>query len=346
MNNYIETIKKFFSCSERIAMVFKDNENVWCNRNHEFFGGRLPKCDDLVKEEMKESNEGIIFKVSFTSDNNNFSGELSDTDENGCRFALLDKKDILSEAFNDDQFQKYIESNDFHLRASVAEISANIDNLKKDNIKTKDEFKKFYDSIERSCKCILKTVQNNKIMKNTSTHYEQSEKKHFSDLPNAIVNISNCLSLMHKPKININTEKRFPFDPIYIEGNIENIRHLITHTFKDIIYSSYSTDIDISLKIPKNNQPAKLTLICQKKKKNTDLIMDIYDKMRNFNMDRLLIERLARSENIPVEKKEFDNKISMSMYFHITKEPHAVEAPKIQRPSQYNPADITFYEFL
>ncbi|MGN0677514.1 MAG: hypothetical protein ACI4K5_07190 [Ruminococcus sp.] len=332
----IEDIKKLFSDSEKVVMIFIKDELIWSNREAEFFGGQFPAYCEFEKEETKKSK----CRVRFSNDDITLAGEMHRDGQ--YSFILFDKKDILAEAFEDISFQKYIESNNLYIKASISEISAYVTLMRSESEKNgRTDFQEYYDGIDSSCMGIMKTVQNNEIMKSTSKDYS---------ITNSFLNIKNiideiCMNIVCSCQNKIKIKNNIKNANMYSDCDENLLRLLFLHVLRYVIFSSYSTEINISSSMPEKNS-AEITVICSKKEKNSNLTMDFYDKMINFNMDELLIRRLSESLGVTVEKKDFDKKISMSMKFRLC-EPTGLKAPKKpERHTKFSPANITFFDFV
>lgn len=338
-NMCVEDIKKIFSDSKKIAMIFTDGELLWCNRDADFFGGQFPSYSEFeIKKTSPEKN--TLFSVTFSSDDLSLSGELHKEEQ--YSFILFDQKNILAEAFEDSYFQKYLESNNLYIKASISEISAYVSLMRSESEKNgRTDFYEYYDGIDSSCMGIMKTVQNNEIMKATSKKYSTANS--FLNLKNLIDEI--CMNITRSCKNRIKIKNNIRNVKMYSNCDENLLKILFLHVLRYVIFSSYSTRISINSSQPDENS-AEITVICSKKEKNSNLTMDFYDKMINFNMDELLICRLSESLGITVEKKDFDNKISMSMKFR-TCVPNGLKAPrKPERHTKFSPENITFFDFI
>ncbi|MDY4413492.1 MAG: hypothetical protein SPE43_03850 [Ruminococcus sp.] len=332
----IEDIKKLFSDSEKVVMIFIKDELIWSNREAEFFGGQFPAYCEFEKEETKKSK----CRVRFSNDDITLAGEMHRDGQ--YSFILFDKKDILAEAFEDIYFQKYIESNNLYIKASISEISAYVTLMRSEAEKNgRTDFQEYYDGIDSSCMGIMKTVQNNEIMKSTSKDYSNTNS--FLNIKNIIDEI--CMNIVCSCQNKIKIKNNIRNAKMYSDCDENLLKLLFLHVLRYVIFSSYSTEINISSSLPEENS-AEITVICSKKEKNSNLTMDFYDKMINFNMDELLIRRLSESLGVTVEKKDFDKKISMSMKFRLC-EPTGLKAPKKpERHTKFSPANITFFDFV
>ncbi len=338
---FIDDIKNLFSGSDTIVIVFSDEKLVWCNRNAEFFGGKFPMYDEFEIKGMKnsENNDTMLFDAEMKNESISLNGELRKS--GNFSVFMLRKKDIFKEAFEDSLFQKYIESNNLYIKATINEISAYVTLMRseaeKNNIRN---FTEYYDGIDSSCMGIMKTVQNNEIMKSSLKDYSNT---------NSFVNINNmideiCLSVTSSCKNKIKIKNHIGDTKMYSSCDENYLKLFFIHVLRYVIFSSYSTEISINLS-EKSNDYAEITMLCSKKEKTSNLTMDFYDKMINFNMDELLITRLSESLDIPVSKKEFDKKISVVMKFRLC-EPNGFKAPKKpDRHTKFSPVNITFFDF-
>lgn len=336
----IEDIKKLFAYSKRIAMIFINDENIWCNRSAEFFGGQLPSYNELEIKKIKRTRNNMLFDVVLSIEDMTFSGELHKEGE--YSFVLLDRNDILADAFEDSYFQKYIESNNLYIKASISEISAYVTLMRLESEKTgRIDFKEYYDGIDSSCMGIMKTVQNNEIMKSTSKDYSNTNS--FLNLKSIIDEI--CVTIIKSCSKKIKIKNNIRNNKMYSACDETLLKYFFLHVLRYVIFSSYSTEITINSDMS-GDDSAEITVICSKKEKNSKLTMDFYDKMINFNMDELLIRRLSASLNVAVEKKEFDKKISMSMKFILCEPQGLKSSKKPERHTKFSATNITFFDFV
>lgn len=339
MKDYINNIKQIFSCSDRIAMIFKGEENIWCNRSAEFFGGQLPLCHELETVKIKKKENNILSEVILNTGSMTLKGELHENKD--YSFALLDKIDIISDAFKDSSFQKYIESNNLYIKAAINEIGAYITLMRNNGFRNDKELQEYYNGIETSCMGIMKTVQNNDIMRDTSgsagnMNVYLNLREIFDEIVSSVM--ASC-SKKIKIRYNVKDQK------MYVRCDETLLKLLFLHVFRYMIFSSYSMEMCVNESIT-GTDTAEILFTAPKKEKNINLTMDFYDKMINFNMDGLLVQRLSDSVGAVFEKKEFDKKISMVLKFNLCSPENLNSGRRQEKHTKYSPTNITFFDFL
>ncbi len=337
MKDYIENVKKMFSCSDRIAIIFKDDESIWCNRNKDFFGGRFPLYNELKTVKIKKDNESVLSDVVLNIGNITLSGELYE--EDNYSFALLDEKNIIYDAFEDKNFQQYIESNNVYIRTAITKIDAHATILRTREFKNEKERRELFDGLLNSLLGIMKTVQNNDIMIQTTKNYHHENthlniKEIFDQTVSALKT-----SCQNKIKIRCNVKDR----EIYTFGDAHLFRLLFLHVFRYMIFSSYLMEMSVNESII-DEDTVRIIFQAPRKERSQDFIMDFYDKNINFNMDEFIIHRLSEYFHISFEKKEDEKIISMSLQLKIHHSGYLNAAPIEEDNMKYSEASITFFD--
>jgi len=339
MKDYIENIKKMFSCSDRIAIIFKEDESIWCNRNKDFFGGQFPFYHELETLKIKKDNESMLSDVALNIGNMTLSGELYEEDD--YAFALLDKKNVIYDAFENKKFQQYIESNNIYIKSAVTEIDAYATLIRNGEFKNEKERQELFDGLMKSLMGIMKTVQNNDIMRETATDYHHENvflniKEIFDQTVSAL-----RTSCQNKIKIRCNVKD----NEIYTFGDAYLFRLLFLHVFRYMVFSSYALEMSVNESII-DKQTVEIIFTAPRKEKSINFTMDFYDKMIRFNMDEFIIHRLAEYLHASFEKKEFEKKISMYLKLKIYHSGHLNAPPIEENKVKYCESNITFFDFL
>lgn len=191
----------------------------------------------------------------------------------------------------------------------------------------------------------MKTVQNNEIMRTTIKNSSHIRTDSLINIYNMFREISlmlmfSCNTQKIKIKCNI------PEKEVFIVSDDENLRMLILYVLRYTIFASCSTDLSITSNELSDNM-VEIVISASKKEKNINLTMDIYDKMLNFSMDDMIMHRLLDFMKIPFEKREFENKIAVSMKFKIIDDTADFgTSQKMERHMKFSPLNITFFDFL
>lgn len=346
MPDYIDFIKKMFSDSERIVIVFENKENIWCNRSEDFFGGKLPQYNDIIIGSKKENGCGL-FSASLITDDFKMKGEFFDDRENNRAVVLLDKRELLFEAFEDSDFLSYIDTNNFYLKTAVNELFTFISYMRTQELKGKrvqKEFDELYRNMEESCLTTMKVVHNNEIMKITSKNMKNCHRSTLLNIRKLLELVSyRIMMYSDKVKIKLNLPKNIK---IYTRNDFYGLRFLFIYAYRYIVFSSCSRDISVTLEVRKDNT-IKINMICSKKNNgNVGTAMEFYDKIVDFNMEELIFNRLSESIGVPFEKKEADKKIILSMVFQLFDTPEFEEPFPEEKHLVFTPEAIAFSDFI
>ncbi|MDE5946274.1 MAG: hypothetical protein K2G63_03045, partial [Oscillospiraceae bacterium] len=319
MKSYLDDIKKMYSNSEEIVIVFKDKQLVWTNKTKKFFNGQFPSYFEFVNGNFQQLPNVKFCCVRLKIGNDIFNGTFMETVENDSTYSTFVEKvknnnvcdDVVVDIKRDSQKDiehemliQWIKTMNTTLSIVITNFTALLEQQESEETINHS----YVNNIIEHLRCILFFCNFGMLIINTAKGSEEySDRK----LNNLITFIPKMASRINND-FNINIECDFKTEKssrVFSLCNSEELKKLVLYSLKYILLLSGSDKVDISHN--ELNEECEIIINAHK----ADICFSVINDMQQ-KMIEPAINRYCEHMGVICSEKEDNKTVSLILKFN------------------------------